>query len=101
MMDEMKNPEIPPETDIWPHCVDTSAHSLLPAIDWNVACARLRMQQRRDMALRASQLIAECGEEHFGCQSSSGGVKVTVREDMAVGAINTEGDFGMSGETAC
>ncbi|MBS1040958.1 hypothetical protein JK203_08860 [Gluconobacter cerinus] len=32
-IEAMKNPEIPPETDVWPHCVDTSAHSLLPAID--------------------------------------------------------------------
>ncbi|KXV17107.1 hypothetical protein AD934_12610 [Gluconobacter oxydans] len=98
MMNEMKNPEIPPETDVWPHCVDTSAHSLLPAIDWNASCARLRVQQRRDMAARGSTLNAECGEDRFGCQSSSEGVKATVREDMAVGAINTEGDFGMGGE---
>lgn len=101
MMDEMKNPEIPPETDVWPHCVDTSRQGLGPAIDWNASCARLRVQQRRDMAARAATLSAECGDEHFGCQSSSEGMKATVREDMAVGAINTEGDFGMGGETAC
>ncbi|OAJ67762.1 hypothetical protein A0123_01804 [Gluconobacter cerinus] len=98
MMSEMKNPEIPPETDVWPHCVDTSAHSLLPAIDWNASCARLRVQQRRDMAARAATLSVECGDERFGRQSSSGVGNATVREDMAVGAINTEGDFGMGGE---
>ena len=97
-MNEMKNSEIPPETDVWPHCVDTSAHNLLPAIDWNASCARLRVQQRRDIVTRAATLSAECGEERFGCQSSSVGMKATVREDMAVGAVNTEGDFGMGGE---
>lgn len=94
----MKTREIQPETDVWPHCVDTSAHSMLPAIDWNASCARLRVQQRRDMAARAVTLSAEGGDERFGCQSSSGGMKAAVREDMAVGAINTEGDFGMGGE---
>ncbi|KXV20627.1 hypothetical protein [Gluconobacter japonicus] len=91
----MKTHENLPETDVWLHCVDTSAHSLLPAIDWNAACAKLRARQVREMALRASTLSAECGDERFGCQSSSVGMKVTVREDMAVGAIKTEGDFGM------
>jgi len=67
-IEAMKNPEIPPKTDVWPHCVDTSVHSLLPAIDWNASCARLRVQQRRDMAVRASTLSAERGDERFWCQ---------------------------------
>jgi len=89
-------------TDVWPHCVDTSAHSLLPAIDWNAACARHRARLVRDMAVRASQLSSECG------------VEVVMIDDMANapagsecaspsmfdndGTINTEGDLGMSGE---
>lgn len=63
MMDEMENPGIPPETDVWPHCVDTSAHNLLPAIDWNAACARLRARQVRDMGLRAPRIADESGVE--------------------------------------
>lgn len=47
------------EADVWPHCVDTSAHSLLPAIDWSAACARLRVRQVRDVALRASRIDDE------------------------------------------
>lgn len=52
----METRENPPETDVCPHCVDTSAHNLLPAIDWDAACARLRVRQVREMALRASRL---------------------------------------------
>ncbi|MBS1088159.1 hypothetical protein [Gluconobacter wancherniae] len=60
-IEAMKNPEIPPETDVWPHCIDTSRQGVGPAIDRNAFCAILRVQQRRDMSVRASQLSAECG----------------------------------------
>ncbi|WP_429956091.1 hypothetical protein ACQW08_04530 [Gluconobacter japonicus] len=59
----METRENPPETDVWPHCVDTSAHNLLPAIDWNAACARLRARQVRDVALRASRLSDESSSD--------------------------------------
>ena len=98
----MKNPEIPPETDVWPHCVDTSAHSLLPAIDWNAACARHRARQVRDMAVKASILSAECGSDR---STVDGGVETSCANGDASpsmfdngGITNTEGDLGMSGE---
>lgn len=63
MMNAMETRENPPETDVWPHCVDTSAHNLLPAIDWNAACARLRARQVRDVTLRASRLSDESSSD--------------------------------------
>lgn len=91
------------ETDVWPHCVDASAHSLLPAIDWNASCARLRARQVRDMAMGASRLSAECDGRH---STVDGGVETCTGEYDASpsmfdngGTINTEGDLGMSGET--
>jgi len=73
----MKNPEIPPETDVRPHCVDTSAHSLLPAIDWNAACARLRVQQCRDMAARAATFT---GAERYVSENETQGLRKEILE---------------------
>jgi len=98
----METREIPPETDVWPHCVDTSAHNLLPAIDWSAACARLRARQVRDMVLSASQLSAECGDRSSaaGGGSKSPESKYDASPSMFDngGTINTEGDLGLSGE---
>ena len=101
-MEAMETRENLPETDVWPHCVDTSAHSLLPAIDWNAACARLRTRQVRDMALRASQLSAECGSDRStvdgGVETCTDGYNASPSMFDNGGIINTEGDLGMSGE---
>lgn len=98
----METRENPPETDVWPHCVDTSAHSLLPAINWNAACARLRARQARDVVVRASRICAECGS---GRSTVDGGVETSCANGDAspsafdnCGTINTESDLGMSGE---
>lgn len=76
MINAMETRENPPETDVWPHCVDTSAHNLLPAIDWNAACARLRARQVRNMGLRAPRIDDECGAD---CSTVDGGVEAQKR----------------------
>jgi len=81
------------ETDVWPHCVDTSAHNLLPAIDWNAACARLRVQQCRDMTVRASQLSAECASDR---STVDGGVETSCANgDTFPSMFDNDGTMGV------
>ncbi|QEH97306.1 hypothetical protein [Gluconobacter thailandicus] len=98
----METRENPPETDVWPHCVDTSTHNLLPAIDCDAACARLRARQVRDMAVRASRIDDERGVEVVMIDDMANAPAGFERASPSMfdnrGTINTEGDLGLSGE---